>query len=170
MARSSTPGPFPDGDRIHDLPHAVSTHTRMPRAAYTPLGPKMLHQLFFQNSARLDEQTAVNGFVGHAHTLVVGILDLSAIPKSVPATSPGSVYPQRSSAASPAWPGGTPWAARPTPRLGDPLHSLDTVAPTMRATSRLTWTRPLQPLGDLTNGRTAAILGDVLSLRPCEGS
>src|ERR1700688_4551564 len=68
--------PFPDGDGIDDLTHAVSTITRVPRAAYTPLGPKVLNQLFFQHSARLNEQTAINRFVGHAHALVVGILDL----------------------------------------------------------------------------------------------
>src|SRR5437870_585477 len=50
----------------------------------------------------------------------------SAIQKSVPATSPESVYSQRSSATSCGRPKGTPWAARPTPRLGDPLHWLDT--------------------------------------------
>ena len=33
----------------------------------------MLHQLFFQYSPRLNEQAAVNGFVGHAQALVIGI-------------------------------------------------------------------------------------------------
>jgi len=36
----------------------------------------MSHQLFFQRSPRLDEQASINGFVGHAHTLVMGILGL----------------------------------------------------------------------------------------------
>jgi len=64
-------GPFPDGDGIDDLTTAMSAIAGVPRAAYTPLGPKMLNQLFFQHSSRLDEQAAINRFVGHAHTLVV---------------------------------------------------------------------------------------------------
>jgi hypothetical protein len=59
-----------------DLTHAMSTITRVPRAANAPLEPKMLNQLLFQHSARLNEQTAINRFVGHAHILVVGILHL----------------------------------------------------------------------------------------------
>src|SRR2546428_11904891 len=50
----------------------------------------------------------------------------SAIRKSAAATSPEPVYSQRSSAASRGWPEGTAWAARPTPRPADPLHSLHT--------------------------------------------
>src|SRR3990172_8156602 len=69
-------GPFPDGDGIDDLTAGRSADTGVSRAAYTPLGPKVPHELFLQHSARLDEQAAVNGFVGHAHTLVLGILDL----------------------------------------------------------------------------------------------
>jgi CheY-like chemotaxis protein len=53
-------GPFPDGDSIHDLTTAVSTHTRMPRAAYPPLGPKVLNQLFFQHSSRIRTLLAEN--------------------------------------------------------------------------------------------------------------
>src|SRR5579864_6756663 len=66
-------GPFPDGDGIDDLSTAVSTITRVPRAAYTPLGPKMLNQLLLQHSSRLNKQAAVNGFMGHAHGLVLAI-------------------------------------------------------------------------------------------------
>ena len=47
--------------------------------------------------------------------------------KSVPATSPGSVYWPRSSAASGRWQEGTAWVAEPTPRPDDRLHWLDTV-------------------------------------------
>src|ERR1700730_1851289 len=89
-------GPFPNGDGIDDLTTAVSTDTRMPRAADLPLGPQVLNQLFFQPSARLNEQAAINRFVRHAHALVLGILVLQPSGKSAPATSPGSVYPQRS--------------------------------------------------------------------------
>jgi hypothetical protein len=39
-------GPFPNGDGIDDLTTAVSTGTRMPRAGYPPLGPKVLNQLW----------------------------------------------------------------------------------------------------------------------------
>jgi hypothetical protein len=48
-------GPFPDGDGINDLPAGLSADTRVSRAAYPPLGPKVLNQLFFQHSSRLDE-------------------------------------------------------------------------------------------------------------------
>ena len=40
-------GPFPNGDGIDDLTTAVSAITGVPRAAYTPLGPQVLNQLFF---------------------------------------------------------------------------------------------------------------------------
>ena len=48
-------GPFPDGDGIDDLPTAVSAIAGVPRATYTPLGSKMLNQLFFQHASRLNE-------------------------------------------------------------------------------------------------------------------
>jgi len=51
-------GPFPDGDGINDLTAGLSADTRVPRAAYTPLGPQVPNQLLFQRSARLNEQTA----------------------------------------------------------------------------------------------------------------
>src|SRR5450759_4225018 len=69
-------GSFSNGNGVDDLATAVSTITRVPRAADPPLESKMLNQLLFQHSARLNEQTAVNGFVGHPHPLVLGILNL----------------------------------------------------------------------------------------------
>src|ERR1700674_2300929 len=66
-------GSFPDGNGINDLPTAVSAHTGLPGAAYTPLRSKVLNQLLFQHSSRLNEQAAVNRFVRHAHGLVLGI-------------------------------------------------------------------------------------------------
>jgi Integrase core domain len=48
----------------------------MARSAHASLRPQVLHQLFFQYSPRLDEQAAVNDFVGHLHAPVVGILRL----------------------------------------------------------------------------------------------
>src|ERR1700730_13479253 len=68
--------PFSNGNGIDDLTLVVSVIPRVPRAANSPLEPKMLNQLFFQHSTRLNEQAAVNGLVGHAHTLVLGILNL----------------------------------------------------------------------------------------------
>ena len=50
-------GPFSNGDRIDDLTTAVSAIAGVPRAAYTPLGPKMLNQLFFQHSSRLERHS-----------------------------------------------------------------------------------------------------------------
>src|SRR5712672_1490863 len=69
-------GSFSNGNCIHDLTSAVSAITRVPRAAYAALGSQVPQQLFFQHSSRLNEQTAVNGFVRYAHTFVLGILDL----------------------------------------------------------------------------------------------
>src|SRR5271169_171734 len=69
-------GSFPDGDGIYDLAARVFIDTRVLRAADAALGSQMPQQLFLQHSAGLDEQTAVNRFVGHAHALVRGILDL----------------------------------------------------------------------------------------------
>src|SRR6516165_4284191 len=67
---------FADGNRIHDLPPGVSMLAGMARATHAPLRPQVVQQLFFQYSTRLNEQAAVNGFVGHAHALVMGILSL----------------------------------------------------------------------------------------------
>jgi hypothetical protein len=68
-------GPFPDGDGICDLAARVFKDTSVMRAAHATLGPQVPKQLFFQRSARLKEQATVNGFVGHAQALVIGILD-----------------------------------------------------------------------------------------------
>src|SRR5271156_6805988 len=67
---------FSNGDGIDDLTPGLPARSRVLRAADAALGPQMCNQLFFQHSPRLDEQTAVNRFVGHAHTLVLGILGL----------------------------------------------------------------------------------------------
>src|SRR6202522_1093926 len=48
----------------------------MTRATHASLRPQVVQQLFFQCSPGLNEQTAVNRFVGHAQALVVGILVL----------------------------------------------------------------------------------------------
>src|SRR6266404_1776676 len=69
-------GPFPDGDGIYDLTTRVSKDTRVLRTADAALGPQMSNQLFFQRSPRLNEQATVNGLVGHAQALVMGILGL----------------------------------------------------------------------------------------------
>jgi hypothetical protein len=47
--------PFPCGDGIDDLTAGMPADTRVPRAAYAPLGPKVLNQLFFQHFSRLNE-------------------------------------------------------------------------------------------------------------------
>jgi hypothetical protein len=69
----------------------MSTLTRVLRAADEALGPKVPNELFFQYSTRLNKEATVNGLVGHAQALVLGMLDL-AIRKPVQATSPASVY------------------------------------------------------------------------------
>src|SRR5271167_528013 len=68
--------PFPDRDGIDDLTARLPADISVLRTADAALGPQMSNQLFFQRSPRLDEQATVNGFVGHAHTLVLGILGL----------------------------------------------------------------------------------------------
>src|SRR5271167_205668 len=67
---------FSDRDGIYDLTARLSADTRVLRAAEAALGSQVPQQLFLQRSSRLDEQATVNGFVGHAHTLVLGILGL----------------------------------------------------------------------------------------------
>jgi hypothetical protein len=69
-------GSFPDRDSIDDLTPRLSAITGLSRAAHAPLRPQVLLQLFFQYSPRLNEQAAVNGLVGHAQALVIGILSL----------------------------------------------------------------------------------------------
>src|SRR6202142_1505845 len=68
--------PLADRNRIDDLPAGLSLLAGMTRAAHAPVRPQMVHQLFFQYAPRLNEQAAVNRFVGHAQALVVGILVL----------------------------------------------------------------------------------------------
>src|SRR6266478_4863546 len=67
-------GSFPDGDGICDLAARIFKDTSVLRAADATLGSQVPKQLFLQHSARLNEQAAVNGFVGHAQALVIGIL------------------------------------------------------------------------------------------------
>jgi hypothetical protein len=69
-------GPFPDGDGSYDLTTRVPKDTRALRTAYAAHGPEMSNQLLFQRSPRLNEQATVNGLVGHAQALVIGILGL----------------------------------------------------------------------------------------------
>jgi len=65
--------PFADRNRIDDLALRMSVNAGVPRAADPPLGAKVLNQLLFQRSARLNEQAAINRFVRHAQVLVVRI-------------------------------------------------------------------------------------------------
>src|SRR5580658_7350980 len=51
----------------------MSMLAEMARATHAPLRSQVVHQLFFQYATRLNEQAAVNGFVRHAHALVVGM-------------------------------------------------------------------------------------------------
>src|SRR5271155_4373800 len=67
---------FSDRDGIYDLTARLSVDTSVLRAAEVALGSQVPQQLFLQRSPRLDEQATVNGFVGPAHALVLGILGL----------------------------------------------------------------------------------------------
>jgi hypothetical protein len=59
---------------IDDLTTVMSAIPGVPRAADPPLGTQVLHQLFFQHSAGLNEQAAVNRFVRHAQALVFRVV------------------------------------------------------------------------------------------------
>ena len=63
---------FADGDGVDDP--AVPVNVGVSRAAHVPLRSQVVQQLFFQYAPRLNEKAAVDGLVGHAHALVVGIL------------------------------------------------------------------------------------------------
>src|SRR6266403_3793897 len=67
---------FSNRDSIDDLTARVPKDTRVLRTADAALGPKMSSPLFFQRSPRLNEQATVNGLVGHAQALIIGILGL----------------------------------------------------------------------------------------------
>ena len=64
---------FPDGDGIDDPALGVPVNAGVPRATDPPLGAQMPYQLLFQRPARLDEQAAINRFVGHAQALIIRI-------------------------------------------------------------------------------------------------
>jgi len=66
------------------LTTVMSAITGVPRAADPPLGTQVLHQLFFQHSAGLNEQAAVNGFVGHAQASVLGIKSNTGVDYKMP--------------------------------------------------------------------------------------
>jgi len=65
--------PFANGDGIDNPTLRVPVNAGVSRAAHASLRPQMIHQLLFQCSPGLNEQAAVNGFVGHVHALVIGI-------------------------------------------------------------------------------------------------
>src|SRR6266403_945930 len=67
-------GPFADRDGLRDLTAPVFKDTRVLRSAYAALGSQVVQQLLFQSSTGLNEQASVNGFVGHTHALIIGIL------------------------------------------------------------------------------------------------
>ncbi len=73
LLRRSIRWPFADRNRIDDLALRMSVSAGVLRAADPPLGAKVLNQLLFQRSARLNEQAAINRFVRHAQALVVRI-------------------------------------------------------------------------------------------------
>ena len=67
---------FSDRDGLDDLTLCMSTLARVLRAADEAFGPKVSNELLFQYSTRLNKEATVNGLVGHAQALVLGILDL----------------------------------------------------------------------------------------------
>ena len=81
--------------------------------------------LFSALHAFSNEQAAVNGLVGHAHALVVGILEPSITRQSVWATSPASVYSQPGHATRCSRKADSVSAARLRSRLAGPHHKRD---------------------------------------------
>src|SRR5438309_11175366 len=67
---------FADRDGIDDLTSRLSADGCLSRTAHAPLRPQVVHQLFFQYSTRLNEEAAVNRFVGHSHARIIGKLRL----------------------------------------------------------------------------------------------
>src|SRR5262244_680712 len=78
MTRNSTvlhfSGPFADRDGLRDLTASVFKNTRVLRPADAAIGSQVVQQLLLQRSTGLNEQASVNGFVGHPHALIIGIL------------------------------------------------------------------------------------------------
>jgi hypothetical protein len=68
----------------------MSAITGMPRAAYTPLGTKVLNQLFFQHSSRLYQQAAINRFVGHALSITSTVTGVTAVAVAIRSGCPAS--------------------------------------------------------------------------------
>lgn len=64
--------PLSNRNRVNNLTAVLTIDTGVARMATYPLGAQVVHQLFFQHSAGLNEQTAVNRFVRHLHALVIG--------------------------------------------------------------------------------------------------
>jgi hypothetical protein len=99
----------------------MSAITGVPRAADPPLGAQVLNQLFFQHSAGLNEQAAVNGFVGHAQASVLGILILQ--PSGNLLRRPvQNQFTRNDLLQLHVYGAGTTWAARPTPSLDYSLN------------------------------------------------
>src|SRR5262250_2136638 len=67
-------GPFAYRDGLRDLSAPVFKDTRLLRPAYAALGSQVVQQFLLQRSTGLNEQASVNGFVGHPHALIIGIL------------------------------------------------------------------------------------------------
>jgi hypothetical protein len=67
-------GPFADRDGLRNLTASVFKDMRVLRPAYAALGSQVVQQLLFQRPTGLNEQASVNGFVGHTHAHIIGIL------------------------------------------------------------------------------------------------
>jgi len=74
MARSSTSAGL--ARIIDDFTAVMSAILGVPRAADPPLGSHVPNQLFFQHSAGVNEQAAMDGLVRYAHRLILGKLVL----------------------------------------------------------------------------------------------
>src|SRR6202047_1408990 len=164
-------GSFPNRDGIWNLTARVLEDTRVLRTTHAPLGSQVVHQLFFQHSARLEEQATVNGLVGHAHPLVLGILGLQPSGNLLGRPVPDQFT--RNHLSQPWVPGQKallgPQSRLPgvVIRLLRPIGGTATMAGALPAHRR---SRSIQVSGDLTNRRAGSHPArDVLALGPCEG-
>lgn len=64
---------LPDRDRIHDA-SGLSFGGGRPRSADPPARTKVGHQIFLERAAGLDEQAAIDRFMGHPQSLIMRIL------------------------------------------------------------------------------------------------
>src|ERR1700752_4551316 len=111
-----------DRNGIDDLALGVSVNAGMPRAAHPPLVSEGAESAPFSALLALAGIGCDKWFRATRAGPHPWETATSAIRKFARATSPASVYSQRSPGAWCEWPAGTAWAAGPFPGPADRLH------------------------------------------------